>query len=176
MNAILETSRLLLRELTLGDCARLALVLSDPASMRYYPEAFSAERVRQWILWNIDNYREYGFGLWAVILKEEGALIGDCGITLQDIEGKRLPEIGYHIIKEYGGKGYATEAASACIDFAFSKTRYEAVYSYMKADNLPSRRVAEKNGMRFVRNFEKEVYGHVVTEALYVIEKEKGKS
>ncbi|HNY21327.1 MAG TPA: GNAT family N-acetyltransferase [Treponemataceae bacterium] len=173
MKAVIETSRLLLRELTFGDADALALALSDPVSMRYYPAPFSAEKVRQWIQWNVDNYRAHGFGLWAVILKESGELIGDCGITLQDIEGKRLPEIGYHIRREYCGKGFATEAARACIDFAFDKTVYGAVYSYMKDDNLPSRRVAEKAGMRFVRGFQKEIDGHVVNEVLYTIEKER---
>ena len=133
MDSVIETSRLLLRELTLDDADTLALVLSDPVSMRYYPAPFSAEKVRQWIQWNVDNYRAHGFGLWAVILKESGELIGDCGITLQDIEGKRLPEIGYHIRREYCGKGFATEAAAACIDFAFGKAKYDAVYSSMKS-------------------------------------------
>jgi len=171
MNAVLETSRLLLRELTLDDAEKLSLVLSDPISMRYYPEAFSTEKVRRWILWNVDNYRAHGFGLWAVILKEENELIGDCGITLQNIEGELVPEIGYHIRNTYCGKGYASEAAKACIDFAFGTAGYDAVYSYMKEDNISSRRVAEKIGMTFVRCFQKIIDGHTITEALYMIEK-----
>ena len=171
MDSVIETARLLLRELTLDDRGKLALVLSDPVSMRYYPAPFSGEKVRQWILWNIENYRSRGFGLWAVILKDENELIGDCGITLQDIEGKLLPEIGYHIRREYRGKGFATEAARACIDFAFGKAGYRAVYSYMKEDNVPSRRVAEKSGMTFVRCFKKEIGGQDIAEVLYTIEK-----
>lgn len=174
MNAVLETSRLFLRELTLGDAEKLSLVLSDPISMRYYPEAFSSGKVRQWILWNVDNYRSHGFGLWAVILKEENELIGDCGITLQNIEGNLLPEIGYHIRNGYCGKGFATEAAKACIDFAFGTAGFDAVYSYMKEDNIPSRRVAEKSGMAFVRCFQKNIDGHTVREALYTKEKQRG--
>ena len=68
---------------------------------------------------------EIGFGLWAVILKEGNEFIGDCGITMQEVEGQSLPEIGYHIIKEYCRRGYASEAANACIDFAFTVKKME---------------------------------------------------
>jgi RimJ/RimL family protein N-acetyltransferase len=104
-----------------------------------------------------------------VILKDENELIGDCGITLQDIEGELLPEIGYHVRSTYCRKGYASEAAKACIDFAFARTDFDAVYSYMKEDNIPSRRVAEKCGMRFVRRFQKNIEGSTISEVLYRI-------
>ncbi|MCD1653754.1 GNAT family N-acetyltransferase [Treponema zuelzerae] len=140
---IIETERLYLRELKFEDAERLALVLSDPAAMRFYPAPFSRDKVEQWIGWNIDNYARYGFGLWAVALQTNDVLIGDCGITMQEIEGELVPEIGYHIIGEYCGKGYASEAAKACISFAFEKRGFDRVVSYMKEDNGPSRRVAE---------------------------------
>ena len=75
MNYIIETERLKLRELTLDDTDKLALVLSDPQSMRFYPHPFSREEVEHWIKWNIDNYKKYGFGLWAVIEKESDEFI-----------------------------------------------------------------------------------------------------
>lgn len=171
MGFTLETERLRLRELERDDADKLSLVLSDPESMRYYPNPFTNERVRQWIDWNIDNYQRHGYGLWAVILKEGGELIGDCGITLQEIEGEYMPEIGYHIRKEYCGRGYATEAAKAALRYAFGLDRVTTVVSYMRHDNLPSRRVAEKNGMRFVKYFEKEMSGETVREALYMVER-----
>ena len=83
MNFIIETERLKLRELTLDDTDKLALVLSDSQSMKFYPHPFSREEVEHWIKWNIENYKKYGFGLWAVIEKEFGKFIGDCGITMQ---------------------------------------------------------------------------------------------
>lgn len=171
MNIVIETNRLLLQELTLEDSDKLSLVLTDPVSMKYYPRPFTSEEVKNWILWNIENYKKYGFGLWAVILKDGNEFIGDCGITMQEVEEQSYPEIGYHIIKEYWRKGYASEAAKACIDFAFTAKKMETVISYMKADNIPSRGVAEKNGMHFVKYFDKVVRGENVKEALYMITK-----
>ncbi len=116
---ILETERLYLRELVPSDTKELRKVLSDPESMQYYPHPFSEEEVDKWILWNIENYHNYQHGLWAVILKEGQVFLGDCGITMQNIENEIVPEIGFHIIKEYSKRGYATEAARACKDYAF---------------------------------------------------------
>ena len=82
-----ETERLILRELTMNDLEDLHKILSNPESMRYYPEPFSLERSKRWIEWNLENYRTYGFGLWAVIRKESGLFLGDCGITMQRING-----------------------------------------------------------------------------------------
>ena len=164
---ILETERLALRELVPADLDELHAVLGDAETMRYYPAPFDRGKTSGWIEWNIGSYREHGFGLWAVILKETGAFVGDCGITMQDIDGETLPELGYHIAKEHWNKGYASEAAGACMEFAFVALGLETLYTYTKHDNLPSRRVAEKIGMAFVKEFEKTVYGVPVREALY---------
>lgn len=165
---ILETERLFLREMTPEDADALALVLSDPESMKFYPHPFSREEVENWIKWNQGNYEKYGFGLWAVCLKESGEMIGDCGITMQQVENDLFPEIGYHLRKKFRGKGYATEAAKACAEFA--KTRgMKKIISYMKSDNLPSRHVAERNGMKFAKAFTKTVMWKVVEdEVLYM--------
>lgn len=168
MKMILETERLFLREMTLEDVDTLALVLSDPESMRFYPHPFSHEEVEDWIKWNLDNYQKYGFGLWGVCLKESGEMIGDCGITMQQVEDDLFPEIGYHLRKEFRGKGYAIEAAKACGEFAKARGM-KKIISYMKSDNLPSRHVAERNGMKFVKVFTKAVKGKLVEdEVLYM--------
>lgn len=147
---VLETKRLVLRELTIDDLRNWHVILSDPETMAHYPQPFSLEQTKQWIDWNLENYRTYGYGLWAVILKESALFIGDCGITMQQINGKLEPEIGYHINKAYTGKGYASEAAQACRDYAFEGLKLSTVYSYMKYTNIASRRVAEKNGMKLI--------------------------
>jgi len=103
---ILETERLYLRELVLDDTHDLSKVLSDPESMQYYTEPFNMEKVEKWIQWNIDNYIKYNHGLWAVILKDGGKFLGDCGITMQLIDKETVPEIGFHIIKNYCNRGY----------------------------------------------------------------------
>ena len=97
----IETNRLILRDYTMADYAALYEILSDPETMQHYPSPFDEKRTRDWIQWNLDNYRKYGFGLWAVTLKETDEFIGDCGITLQNIDGEMLPEIGYHIHKAH---------------------------------------------------------------------------
>lgn len=143
----METERLLLRPYTPEDFSALHAIFSNPDTMRYYPAPFSEEKTRQWIDRNIRRYREDGFGLWAVVLKETGELIGDCGITLQPIHGQMLPEIGYHLHPAFQGKGYATEAARFCVQLAFDTFHFPAVYCYMKHDNWPSMGVAGRLGM-----------------------------
>ena len=96
---MIETERLKLREYTFDDFDSLYEILSDEETMEHYPEPFDKEIVSGWIQWNIDNYAKYGFGLWAVVLKKTGEMIGDCGITIQNIDKELLPEIGYHIHK-----------------------------------------------------------------------------
>ena len=103
-----------------------------------------------------------------IIETESGEFIGDCGITMQQVEDDLFHEIGYNLRKEYRGKGYATEAARACPDFAKSRG-VKKIISYMKSDNLPSRHVAERNGMTFVKSFTKTVMGKTVEdEVLYI--------
>ena len=156
---ILETDRLLLRKYTPADFGALHEIMSDAETMRHYPAPFSEERTRRWIDWNLKNYEDYGFGLWAVVLKSTGAFIGDCGITLQDIDGERLPEIGYHIHKKYWRRGFAKEAAAAVRDWAFQNTNYAAVYSYMKYTNVASFSTALAIGMKKVKEYPDEKNG-----------------
>lgn len=162
----LETERLFLRQLTNGDIGDLHKILSDPESMRHYPRPFTLAKSERWIQWNLDNYRTYGFGLWAVVRKEDGRFLGDCGLTMQSIGGQSLPEIGYHIDKAYTGRGYATEAARACRNYAFDVLQFPAVYSYMKYTNTASFRVAEKNGMRRVAELPDEKNGITLVYAI----------
>ena len=156
---ILETERLILRKYTWADYEGLYEILSDPETMAHYPKPYDAAGVRRWIEWSLDNYEKYGFGLWAVELKETGAFIGDCGLTMQCIDGELLPEIGYHICKDHWRKGYAAEAAAACIRVAFEQFGFPAVYSYMNADNEPSWRTAMKNGMTLVDEYADDHHG-----------------
>lgn len=166
---ITETKRLLLRELTAEDFDGLYAVLADSDIMEHYPYTFDAARVQNWIRRNRERYATDGFGLWAVVLKETGEMIGDCGITMQCIHGELLPEIGYHIRKDQQRRGYASEAAAACIRFAFENYDFPAVYSYMKYTNLPSQRTAMKNGMRFLEEYTDEDNGFT---RVYVITRE----
>ena len=120
-----ETSRLILREFAPDDADALALVLSDPETMRFYPGSVDRAGVEQWIARNLRRYQENGHGFWAMVLKSNGELIGDCGLTVQDVDGQNEIEIGYHVRRDLWGQGLATEAARACRDFGFARLPVE---------------------------------------------------
>lgn len=150
---IIETERLFLREMKESDFDALYKVLADSDIMQHYPYAFDENRVRNWIQRNIERYRIFGFGLWAVCLKETGEMIGDCGITLQLIDGQIKPEIGYHIRADKQRNGYAKEAAIAVRDWMFNNTPFQIVYSYMKYTNEPSVKTAISYGCKQVDEY-----------------------
>jgi RimJ/RimL family protein N-acetyltransferase len=146
-NFILETPRLRLREFVAEDADALALILTDAETMRFYPERFDRAGVEEWIARNRRRYAASGHGLWAVILKSTGELIGDCGVTAQSVDEVDELEVGYHLRRDHWGRGFATEAAQACRDWAFAERNADYVISLIRPENLPSRRVAERNGM-----------------------------
>ena len=146
---ILETKDLLLRELTQEDLQPWHAILSDAETMQYYPHPLDEAETQAWIDRNIKRYETDGFGLWAMLLKETGAFIGDCGLTLQNIhgDGRLFPEVGFHLDKLYWHRGYATQAARAVLTYAFAHTDFPEVFCYQKWTNAPSRRMAERLGM-----------------------------
>jgi RimJ/RimL family protein N-acetyltransferase len=144
MRDVLTTERLMLRELEPQDVDGLLEVLGDTAAMRYYPAAFDRERVAGWVEWARQSYRDHGFGPWAVIRRSDGRFLGDCGPMLQPVEGQLIPEVGYHIVPAEQGRGYATEAARACVAWVFANTSFDVVCSLVSPDNAPSRAVAAK--------------------------------
>jgi [ribosomal protein S5]-alanine N-acetyltransferase len=144
MREIVTTKRLLLRELEPDDIDALIEVLGDPVAMRYYPTPFARDGVSAWIERAGRSYRENGFGLWAVIRRSDGRFLGDCGPMLQPVEDQVIPEVGYHIVPAEQGRGYATEAARACVAWVFANTSFDIVCSLVSPENAPSRAVAAK--------------------------------
>ena len=138
------TERLRLRPYTLADEAGLFDVLADPYARTFYPEMADPAKVRAWIEWNLRNYDEFGFGLWAVELRTSGEFIGDCGLTYQDVEGRSELEIGYHVLERERGNGYATEAARACLDYGFTRTLCVSICSIVRPANVASCTVAAR--------------------------------
>jgi RimJ/RimL family protein N-acetyltransferase len=151
---MLETRRLLIREMTLNNTRDLLPIFSDVETMMFYPKPFDLQKTEAWIRWNIQNYSQYGFGLWALIHKESNELIGDCGLVIQEVDGMKEVEIGYHIRRDLWGQGLATEAAQACRDYGFTQLDCERLISLIHPDNISSRRVAEKNGMNLVNEMQ----------------------
>ena len=92
---ILETKRLRLREITQTDYKALSQILQDEETMYAYEGAFSDKEVQEWLDRQIRRYKKWGFGLWAVILKETGDFIGQCGLTMQPWKYQEVLEIGY---------------------------------------------------------------------------------
>ena len=144
----IETERLLLREMTDNDFHALYKVLSNSDIMQHYPYAFDENRVRGWIERNIQR-----------CLKETGEMIGDCGLTMQLINGEIKPEIGYHIRADKQRKGYAKEAAIAVRDWTFNNTPFNIVYSFMKYTNEASAKTAMSYGCKQMGEFADEVNG-----------------
>lgn len=157
----LETARLTLRELTLDDASALCTVLGDAETMLWYPRALTPSEVDDGILRQIGRYPS-GTGLLGIVLNESGELIGDCGLVWQDVDGPPELEIGYHVHRVWQNRGLATEAARAVRDYAFANVDCDHVISLIRPENLPSRRVAEKNGLTLDRNVFWRGYDHCV--------------
>ena len=170
MNMIFETERLFARKLTKDDFGSLCRILQDPEVMYAYEHAFSDAEVNSWLERQLKRYVTDGFGLWAVILKETGSMIGQCGLTMQDWNGKMVPEIGYLFEKAYWHLGYASEAAKGCKEYAFQSLKLPRVYSIIRDNSLPSQRVAERNGMKFCGSLVKYYYGLDMARLVFCVE------
>ena len=133
--------------MTQEDLDSLREILQDKETMAAYEGAFTEEATRKWLDWQRTLYREKGYGLWAVILKENGAMIGQCGLTMQTWKDQRVLEIGYLFNRSYWHKGYATEAAKACKEYAFETLKATEVCSIIRDTNVASQNVAIRNGM-----------------------------
>ena len=147
MAVVLETERLLLRHLEPEDTDAIFAVIGDPIAMQYYPQPFTREGAVSWIERNRQRYAADGYGLYAMVLKASGEVIGDCGILKQLVESEPEFEVAYHLQRNHWGRGYATEGARACMRLAFAEFGAEKVISLIRPENVPSRQVAERNGM-----------------------------
>ena len=142
----LETKRLILRTMLPADLHALHRIFTDRLVMAsFHHDPFSIEEMQGWLQRNLDHQDEYGYGLFSVLLKETGELIGDCG--LEQMEDMNAAELGYDFRSEFWNQGFATEAACAVRDYAFEVLKLPQLISLVRVGNLASRRVAEKVGM-----------------------------
>lgn len=172
----IETKRLILREMTENDLPALRKILQDEEVMYAYEHAFSEEEVIKWFENQQRRYRENGFGLWTAVLKYGGEMIGQCGITYQDLGNERVPETGYLFQKKFWHSGYATEAAQACNRYAFDVLGMAEIYSIIRDNNLPSRKVAERNGMEICGSITKHYYGIDMPHVVYRLKRQAAAS
>ena len=151
-DAVLETPRLLIRRFRQDDLDAFAAIMGDPATLRLWPCTFTREEVSGWIGRAIAQSERPGYGRRAVILKENGALIGDAGILRLELMGRERNDLGYILDHRVHGRGLATEAAAVLRDHAFA-CGMEGVWANMATDHTASRRVAQKLGMTLVATY-----------------------
>lgn len=158
MKTSIETERLLLRELIPTDDAGMFELDSNPEVHIYLGNdpVKSIEEVREAIANIRQQYLENGIGRWAVILKETGEFIGWSGLKLEkNVNGhETFYDLGYRFIQKHWGKGYAFETAKAFVDFGFNEMNLPVINAYADFDNLNSRKVLEKAGMKYINSFE----------------------
>jgi RimJ/RimL family protein N-acetyltransferase len=151
MKIILETRRLVLREMTLDDLDFIAELLGDREVMRFYPQDYSRADAAAWVRRSLDRYARHGHGLWLALGRTAGHPVGQVGLIRQMVEGVDEDEVGYLIHRPFWRHGYATEAARAVRDYAFGTLDRDHVISLIRPINHPSRGVAAKMGMRPTR-------------------------
>lgn len=165
----LETPRLILREMNQSDYWDLAEMLQSPLVMYAYEHDFTDEDVQEWLDRQKRRYHQYGFGLWAITLKETGEMIGQAGLTMQPYKGSEVLEIGYLLKYDFWHFGYAKEAATACKNYAFEDLNKDKVHSIIKADNTSSIKVAESIGMTKEDTFITQYYNGDMLHYLYSV-------
>lgn len=163
------TERLLIRPLEMNDIDIWAHYLADPRTTEFYPDLMKLDIdnwADKWIEKARKRYAEGSFGLMALIEKSTGDFIGQCGLLMQHIDGQDEIEIGYHLLPEYWGKGFATEAAQKFKQLAFNQYGFPHLISIIMTKNIASQKVAERNGMcRYKRSeyYGSEVYIYRIT-------------
>lgn len=150
----IETPRLYLRLMHLSDIDDLLKIFGDPKVMASFnTDPFNFEQMENWVQRNLEHQNSHGYGLFSVILKSEGILIGDCGLEHMEVEGDLATELGYDFRSDYWNRGFATEAASSVRDYSFDVLNLDGLISIIRVGNEASKRVSEKIGMRFVNEF-----------------------
>lgn len=144
---VLETERLILRRMDQGDFEALCRIMMDDATMYAYEGAYTADEVQGWLERQLARYENLGYGLWAVVLKETGEMIGQCGLTIQPWKDEQVLEIGYLFNRQFWHQGYAAEAAVGCRKYAFDVLGADSVCSIIRDTNIASQNVAIRNGM-----------------------------
>jgi ribosomal-protein-alanine N-acetyltransferase len=166
----IETSRLYLRQFSMADLNALSAIRSDPEVMRFIGagQPHSADQVKESLEHILAGWNQHGFGRWAVVHKPDKKLMGWCGLAFLD-KTEEI-EIGYGISKEYWGRGFTTEAAAASIRFGFEELKLNRIVAVAMPENIASRRVMEKIGMRYEKTghwYEAELVYYVISQDGY---------
>lgn len=154
-NYIFESSRLGFRRWKESDKELFSRMNSDEKVMRYFPKTLSREESDKFFHRIVEHFKEKGYGLWAVEIKETKEFIGFIGFLYTTFEAEFTPcvEIGWRLDNKYWNKGYATEGAKSCLDYGFRNLNFSSIYSFTAEINKPSENVMKKIGMKKVGEF-----------------------
>lgn len=145
-----------------SDVPSLLAILGDPWTMRFYPRPLDVEATTAWIERSLAAYEESGFGLYAVDDAATGELIGDCGPSIQHVDGEPFVELGWHVRRDRQRTGIAAEAGAAWRDVLLDGTYVDLLISLIRPENAPSWRVARKLGFRPWRGTVRAGMAHIV--------------
>lgn len=143
-------------------------MLGDAETMRHYPRPFTEAEAAAWLRRNRLRWEADRIGLLAVTLADGGEFLGDCGVTVMNVEGRAAYEVGYPLRRAWWGRGVATEAAAGVRDHACTALRLRRLVALVRPENAASRGVAERVGMRV----EREVTHAGLRHRLYVVERD----
>ncbi|MBU3105820.1 GNAT family N-acetyltransferase [Clostridium gasigenes] len=148
---IIKTNRLVFREFTQADIDNLFLLLSDPIVMKYCSGTINMIGTQKWLDIAIESYEKYGYDYWAVYERDTDTFLGQIGILNQEIDGTQEDCLAFMIGQKYWNKGYVTEGAIACINYAFKYLKLEKLIATVEPENLQSIFVLRKIGMKYIR-------------------------
>lgn len=164
---IIETDRLYLRKIQFDDCNAICSILQDSDVMYAWEHAFSDEEVSAWFEECMMRYNRDGYSYWAVIERSTNQLIGVTGLISEQADNESYVGIGYIFNKSSWKNGYALESAKACVRYAFETLHIDEVTAQIRPDNLSSRRIAEKLGMKIKKEFMRNYKGKEMKHFLY---------
>jgi len=172
MAVILETPRLLFRQLELRDVQELYSLYQDIEIRHYFPDSvLSYDDTKEELEWYINGHPQYPkLGLWATVHKESGKFIGRCGLLPWEIDGTLEIEIAYLLNKDFWHQGFATEAAKGIMSYGFEKLHLTRLICMMHPENVASQKVAERIGMKLESQVDG-VAGDNFPTLIYAIEK-----
>lgn len=147
-----QTERLNIRELTKEDIIIWTKFFDDPIHLQHLPlppqpGMSNYQKAEFWIDKQLTRYKENRYGLMALTNKDTGEMMGMCGLLSQIVDEEPVLEIGYHLLNQYWGKGFATEAATYFKELAFKNNYATELVSVIDDGNIPSENVAKRNGM-----------------------------
>lgn len=156
MGIVLTTDRLNLREWEDRDLEPFSRMNADPQVMKYFPSLLTAEQTRAYFQRILDHHSTHGFGLLVVEGREQKEFMGYTGLSIPNFEADFMPcvEVGWRFREEYWHKGYATEAARACLAQGFDKLGLKTIHSFTSIHNHPSEAVMRRIGMEKIGEFD----------------------